>query len=104
MCVIMIYKECEKEMVAYLNDPQQQTCKVCGKKDKINFNVPDEIWASIVPPIFQTKVVCLACFDAFALEKNINYANAIDTLYFAGDKANLIFTIQSAMDLQKIIK
>jgi len=68
----------------YLSDTQQQTCKVCGRKDKFNFNVQNEIWHEIVPPIFQNSVVCLSCFDAFAALKNINYS--IESFYFAGEQ------------------
>jgi len=71
-------------MLNYLKNPQQQTCKVCGKKDKLNFNVENKIWEAVVPPIFQNNVVCLACFDAFAASKKIDYK--IDSLYFAGEQ------------------
>ncbi len=65
----------------------QQTCKVCGRPDKFDFNVPDGIWLSTVPKKFQTKVVCLACFDTFAHSRGIDYVQAIDTLYFTGKQA-----------------
>jgi len=72
----------------YLTDPQKQTCKVCGRKDKFNFNVQKETWEEIVPPMFQNNVVCLSCFDAFAALKNINYS--IDSLYFAGEQKTFV--------------
>jgi hypothetical protein len=72
---------------------QHQTCKVCGRRDKFNFHVPDEIWEAVVPPIFRTKVVCLACFDDFAVEMNIEYANLIEGVCFAGDRAVFEFEV-----------
>lgn len=70
---------------------QRQTCKSCGRPDKFDFYVNDEIWISVVPDELKSKVVCLFCFDNFAYEKGIEYKNTINTLYFAGDAANLIF-------------
>ena len=26
-----------------------QRCKVCGKRDKMNFHISDEVWEAIVP-------------------------------------------------------
>jgi len=71
-------------MINYLTDPHQQTCKVCGRKDKFNFNVQNETWEEVIPPMLQNNVVCLACFDAFASLKKINYV--IESLYFAGEQ------------------
>lgn len=68
----------------YLNDPYRQTCKVCGRKDKFNFNVQNETWEAVVPPMFQNNVVCLSCFDGFAVMRNIDYL--IDSLFFAGEQ------------------
>jgi hypothetical protein len=70
-------------------------CKVCGRIDKFDYNVPDEIWASIVPEEFQNRVVCLTCFDDFAKEKDISYDEYIKTLYFAGKRGNFTFTTLS---------
>jgi hypothetical protein len=72
---------------------QRQTCKVCGCSDKFDFHVPDEMWKRVVPSRYQNAVVCLDCFDDFALEKQIDYSNSIDVLYFAGDRA--VFTFQT---------
>ena len=69
----------------------RQTCKVCGRPDKFDFNVPDEIWRAIVPLEFQRKVVCLACFDDFACKKGVDYAYHLQTIWFAGDKASFQF-------------
>jgi hypothetical protein len=57
-------------------DPQRQRCKCCGMPDKFNFNVPDEIWAAIVPPLFQSHIVCLPCFDDLALSAQVNNLRA----------------------------
>lgn len=69
----------------------QLTCKVCGRPDKFDFYVPDELWQAIVPPSFQGNVVCLCCFDDFAKKKGINYS--LQTLYFAGRMATFRFEV-----------
>lgn len=86
----------------YLDDPQQQTCKICGKKDKFDFNLPGIIWEAVVPPIFQNSVVCLSCFDDLAAGKDINYADFLQTLYFAGEKISIIFFVRSTDKISPI--
>jgi len=76
-----------------LHQGGQQTCKVCGRPDKFDFQVPDNIWCLIVPLEYQTKVVCLACFDDFATAKNIDYSTSLQTIYFAGSKASFKFEV-----------
>ena len=71
----------------------QLTCKACGRSDKFDFHVPDELWQAIVPLRFQGHVVCLCCFDDFAKEKDINYSSSLQTLYFAGNKATFRFEV-----------
>lgn len=73
--------------------PAQQTCKVCGRPDKFDFHVPDEIWASIIPPELQAKVVCLYCFDEFAHKRRVDYSQGIKTLYFTGEQAIFEFNV-----------
>jgi hypothetical protein len=75
---------------------KRQKCSVCRCEDKFNFHVPDEIWRKIVPGEFQNKVVCLPCFDEFAREKNADYSEAIEVLYFAGRQASFKFETVSA--------
>ena len=71
-----------------------QICKVCGSRDKFNFNVSDEIWRYVIPEQFLNRVVCLACFDEFARRRGINYAPYLDNeLHFVGDRACFIFQI-----------
>ena len=65
-----------------------ERCKMCGKRDKFSFQVSDEIWAAVIPEPMQGYVACLACFDALAAQKGVNYANDIDTaVVFGGDAA-----------------
>ena len=78
---------------------KRQTCKVCGCPDKFDFSVPDKVWQRIVPADYRTKVVCLDCFDSFASEKQIDYSDSIEVLYFAGDKAMFRFKAVSAQDV-----
>ena len=70
----------------------RQTCKVCGCKDKFDFHVPETLWQRVVPESHRNQVVCLSCFDEFAYRQGIDYSGEVETLYFAGNAANLIFT------------
>ena len=76
----------------------QLTCKVCGRSEKFDFYVPDEIWEAIVPVEYQGHVVCLGCFDDFAVEKDINYSFSLQDLCFAGRKATFRFEVAFARD------
>lgn len=75
---------------------RRQKCKVCGCPDKFDFHVPDETWESVVPPRYRNKVVCLACFDKFAFEKQIDYSDSVEVLYFAGERAVFKFAAVAA--------
>lgn len=66
---------------------------MCGRPDKFDFQVPDDIWRLIVPPKYQTKVVCLACFDDFATARDIDYSMSLRTLYFASGKTSFKFEV-----------
>ena len=81
------------------HDVQQQTCKVCGIADRFNFNVPDDVWSAIVPPEYRDRVVCLCCFDDFAVDRGVSYAAAVVELCFAGRKAALVLRPTAAADL-----
>lgn len=76
----------------------QQTCKACGKRDKFNFLVPDEIWQAALPAHLHNRVVCLACFDNFATERGVAYATSLSELCFAGESAALLFSVVAAAD------
>jgi hypothetical protein len=64
-----------------------QTCYACGRRDKFDFTVSDDVWHRVVPTPHAGHVVCLGCFDQFARERGVDYSSAIQTLYFAGDQA-----------------
>ena len=68
-----------------------QACKACGRRDKTDFHVPDEVWERVVPERLRDRVVCLACFDGFAKERGVEYAPYLSLLYFAGEQASLAF-------------
>jgi hypothetical protein len=70
---------------------QQQRCKSCGRLDRFNFHLPDEVWREVVPVELQGLVVCLSCFDEFAAEKGIRYAAHLDEIYFVGKSAAFRF-------------
>ena len=78
---------------------KRQQCSVCQCDDKFNYYVPDEVWRGIVPDEYRNKVVCLPCFDQFARKQNVDYADSIETLYFAGDQASFKFQTVSAQDV-----
>lgn len=69
----------------------QQRCKVCGCIDKFNYNVPDDVWLNVIPPKYQNRVVCLACFDNFAEKMEVDYSTSIKEICFAGCKVSLQF-------------
>lgn len=77
---------------------QQQTCKACGRPDKFDFHVPDEVWAAVVPEKYRNRVVCLYCFDDFAVEADVGYAPALQLLFFAGRRAVFEFKPLKAID------
>lgn len=73
-----------------------QRCKVCGKRDCFNFHVPDEMWARVVPIQFQNRVVCLGCFDSFASNRGIQYAEALDPeVNFSGDIGSFTLRVEA---------
>jgi len=76
-------------------DRLQQTCKVCGRPDKFNFNVPDDVWELVVPEQFQNRVVCLSCFDDFAHSKLVAYAEYLESLLFVGIETSFTLAITS---------
>ena len=76
----------------------RQTCKVCGRPDKFDFHVPDDVWQAVVPLEFRNRVVCLACFDDFAEARQVNYATCLaPSLWFAGDAATFEFRVSVAV-------
>lgn len=79
--------------------PQQQTCKMCGQPDKWDFAVPADVWLRVVPLGFQSRVVCLDCFDECARERNVDYAASLSTLHFAGRRAAFEFRVVRATSL-----
>ena len=78
---------------------KRQHCTVCGCEEKFNFHVPDDVWIKVIPEEYRNRVICLSCFDGFARDRGINYADAITELYFAGDKAAVKFEVESAQNV-----
>ena len=72
-----------------------QRCKVCGQRDKMDFQIKDDVWERVVPPPYQNRVVCLSCFDSFASQRGIKYAHAIEgEICFVGDMAGFHLIIE----------
>jgi hypothetical protein len=65
----------------------RQRCKACGRSDKFDFHVPDDLWSAVVPGDLVNRVVCLSCFDDFAAERGVEYARSLRAVFFAGDRA-----------------
>jgi hypothetical protein len=80
----------------------RQKCKVCGCQDKFDFHVLDAVWKKVVPTRFRNKVVCLACFDEFACRRRIDYADHLEELYFAGDRAMFKFQPVAAENIENV--
>jgi hypothetical protein len=76
----------------------RQTCKVCGKPDKFDFHLPDDIWGLIAGKEFKNRVVCLNCFDELAKAKGIKYADSLQMVYFAGSQATFVFQVVSRVE------
>lgn len=74
----------------------EQTCKNCGVRDGLNFNVSDSVWLKVVPKRLQNRVICLACFDRFAARRKVDYRRNIRVLYFAGRQASFKFRVVSS--------
>src|SRR5438046_8768084 len=77
-----------------IRDSQRQRCKACGRPDGFNFQVPDDVWNRIVPDEYKNLVLCLLCFDRFALEAGVNYTSRISDVMFVGDGAYFGFGIK----------
>ena len=78
-------------MITMVIDPSRPMCKVCGRRDKFDFHVPDEVWRGVVPAVFGNHVVCLSCFDDFARQRGYDYSGDIDLFVFSGDAASMSF-------------
>lgn len=72
-------------------ETQRQSCKNCGVRDGLNFNVSSAVWERVVPKRLINHVVCLACFDRFAARRQVDYRRSIRLLYFAGRYASFTF-------------
>lgn len=62
----------EINLPALETDPNiGETCKLCGSSNNCDFNVTDDVWQTVVPPEYQSEIVCLECFENFACEKQV---------------------------------
>jgi hypothetical protein len=82
-----------------VNANKRQTCKVCGRPDKFNFHVPDDVWTRAIPHQLASGVVCLFCFDALAEARGVDYASSLGEFWFAGDKAVVEFSVCRRIEL-----
>jgi hypothetical protein len=77
-----------------MKESQRQSCKNCGVRDGLSFNVRDSLWIKVLPKRLHNHVVCLSCFDRFAARRKINYWRNITVLYFAGRMASFTFRVR----------
>ena len=79
---------------------QQQTCKICGQPDKLDFTVPDDIWrpSCLIDSMLGSSAS--TGFDEKAREHNVDYAASLSTLYFAGRGAAFEFRVVRASSLR----
>jgi len=49
----------------------REICKLCYHPNPVGFDVPDDVWAAVVPSEYRNRVVCLPCFVRLADEKLI---------------------------------
>ena len=82
-------------------DSQQQTCKVCGRPDKFDFNLPDAVWRSCLPEQYWNRVVCLYCFDEYASIQEVDYTTDLNSLYFAGKQVAICFITEPPQEQSK---
>ena len=82
-----------------MNANGRQRCRVCGRPDKFDFQVTNDIWQRTVPKEFEGGAVCLFCFDALAEARGVDYADAIGDVWFAGDKAVFEFRPKTRIPL-----
>jgi hypothetical protein len=80
----------DKFVDAVIPPQQRQTCKACGRPDKFDFTLPDEVWAAVVPPELVNRVVCLFCFDEFAQAKQVPY-RAVPARSLLGRGSRIVF-------------
>jgi hypothetical protein len=78
--------------------PERQSCHCCGIQDHFDFRVSDEIWTAVTPLPLATLPVCLRCFDAFAAQADVAYANALTRVDFVGDRGSFTFVPEVALD------
>jgi len=79
----------------HLKGWEGQVCKACGRVDVVHYQVPNELWVDVVPRELRHLVVCLRCFDAFAAEKRIDYADHLANIGFAGMRESFDLKVQS---------
>ncbi len=73
---------------------QRQRCKVCWHADGLDFDMPDDVWAAVLPERLRNRVVCLACFDRMASEVGVDYAPHLRRVCFAGLSTGFEFEVK----------
>jgi hypothetical protein len=75
----------------------RKLCGACGRPDKFEYHVPDDLWERVVPTALRKRFVCLVCFDDLAAMRRVSYARHITLrLRFAGEAATFELEIRRA--------
>lgn len=61
-----------------LNNISREICKLCYTENPIGFNVPDEVWRTIVPEQVVNSVVCINCFTRMGDAKMVQWDKDIE--------------------------
>src|SRR5688572_5601504 len=53
---------------------RRETCKRCWRENPVGFSVSDGIWKDVVPARRRHQVLCVFCFDRYAVRRGIDWA------------------------------
>ena len=62
----------------------RELCKRCWRFNPVGFSVPDEVWNRVVPEEFRNRVLCIMCFDYFATEHGVDWAQCVELYPVSG--------------------
>src|SRR5690606_36929680 len=62
----------------------RELCKRCWRFNPVGFSVPDEVWNRVVPEEFRNRVLCIMCFDYFATEHGVEWAQCVELYPVSG--------------------
>ena len=63
-------------------EAQAQHCGRCGRRQRFEFSVTDDVWAALVPEAWRDNVLCIECFAEVADEAQPEYNAGHDFMGF----------------------